>query len=241
MPYRKEKFNNGEIYHIILRAIDENVIFKNMDDYYRGVFSIYEFNDMKPAVIRDRRQARSRIKRILIKADKDPRFAADSRDKIIEILSFCFVPNHPHLLIRQLKGGGIIKFMRKFGAGYGGYFNKKYNSKGHVFQNNFKAVPLKNDKQLKIVWAYIHANAVSLIEPKWKERGIRNFKQVAKSLDNYKRSSYSDYIGKTNFPSVTERKFILDTMGGEGRCQEFLEDYIKYRGKIKEFPELTIE
>lgn len=241
MPYRKEKFNNGEIYHIILRAIDDNLIFNNIDDNYRGIFSIYEFNTTKPVVIRDRRQARSRIKRILRKANEDPRFAADSRDKIVEILAFCFMPNHLHLLVRQLGNGGIIKFMRKFGAGYGGYFNKKHNRKGHVFQNNFKAVSVKNDEQLKIVWAYIHANSISLIEPKWKERGIRDFKKTIKFLENYKWSSYPDYIGKTNFPSVTGRKFILETMGGQSKCKEFLEDYVKYRGKIKESPELALE
>ena len=44
MPYRKQKFANEEIYHIVIRAIDDNVIFKNIDDYYRGIFSIYKFN-----------------------------------------------------------------------------------------------------------------------------------------------------------------------------------------------------
>jgi len=241
MPYRKEKFNNGDVYHTVLRAIDENVIFKNIDDHYRGIFSIYEFNTTKPVVIRDRRQARSRIKKILKKTNKDSRFATDSRDEMVEVLAFCFMLNHLHLLVRQLKDGGVIKFMRKFGAGYGGYFNKKYNRKGHVFQNNFKAVHIKSDKQLKIVWVYIHANPTSLIEPKWKERGIRNFKKVIKFLENYKWSSYQDYIGKSNFPSVTEREFILETIGGPSKCKEFLEDYIKYTGRIKESPEFTLE
>ncbi len=241
MPYRKEKFNNGDIYHIVLRAIDENLIFKDLDDYYRGIFSIYEFNDAKPVVIRDRRQARSRIKRILRKADKDPRFATDFRDKMVEILAFCLMPNHLHLLVRQLKDNGITKFMRKFGAGYGGYFNKKYNRKGHVFQNNFKTVPIKNDEQLKIVWVYIHANPLSLIEPKWKERGIRNLVRAVKFLESYKWSSCLDYLGAVNFPSVTKREFITELMGSQNNCKEFLNDYIKYRGRVKESPELVLE
>lgn len=241
MPYRKEKFNNEEIYHIVLRAIDDSLIFKDINDRYRGIFSIYEFNTTKPVVIRDRRQARSRIKRILRKVNKDARFATDSRDKMVGILAFCLMPNHLHLLVKQLKDDGITKFMRKFGAGYGGYFNKKHNRKGHVFQNNFKAVPIKNDEQLKIVWSYIHANPTSLIEPKWKERGVRNFKKVIKFLENYKWSSYSDYLKGANFPSVTEREFILEAMGGRSKCQEFLGYYIKYKGKVDESPELTLK
>jgi len=241
MPVRKEKFINGGIYHLVLRAIDDNLIFKNVDDYFRGVFSVYEFNTTKAVVIRDRRKARSRIKKILKKANKDPRFATDSRDKIVEILAFCLMPNHLHLLARQLNDGGITKFMSKFGAGYGGYFNKKYGRKGHVFQNNFKSVFIKNDEQLKIVWAYIHVNPISLIEPKWKEREIHNFKKVIKFLENYKWSSYLDYLEMGNFPSVTEREFILEIMGGPNKCKGFLEDYIKYKGRFKEFSNLLLE
>jgi len=39
MPYRKEQFANNDIGHIILRAIDNNLLFKNIDDYYRGILN----------------------------------------------------------------------------------------------------------------------------------------------------------------------------------------------------------
>ena len=51
MPYRHQLLINGEIYHIVSRGIDDNLIFKNADDYYRGIFSIYEFNNAKPVEI----------------------------------------------------------------------------------------------------------------------------------------------------------------------------------------------
>lgn len=55
MPYRYQPFANSEIYHIVTRGIDENLIFKDINDYYRGIFSIYEFNTIKPITIRERR------------------------------------------------------------------------------------------------------------------------------------------------------------------------------------------
>lgn len=240
MGLRKEKFSNGEIYHIVIRALDDNVIFKDIDDYYRGIFSVYEFNNAKAVVIRDRRQARSRIKKILRK-DHDPGIILDSRDRLVEILNFNFMPNHPHLLVKQIKDGGITKFMRKFGTGYSSYFNRKYNRKGHVFQNKFKAILIKNEEQLKVVWAYISANPISLIEPKWKEKGIKKFGKIKKFLKDYKWSGYPDYIGKNNFPSVTNRKLISDIFGGNENCEEFLTDYIKYRGKVGQTPDLLLE
>ena len=171
MPYRATQFVDNEIYHVILRGVDDNLIFKNQDDYYRGVFSIYEFNSVKSITIREQRRSRQRIKNLLItNTNKDPIFVVDGRNKLVEIFSFVFMPNHLHLLLRQIKNRGITKFMSKVGTGYGGYFNRKYSRKGYVFQNRFLSVHIENEEQLKNVFVYIHTNPVSLVESNWKEK-----------------------------------------------------------------------
>ena len=134
MPYRKEEFANGEIYHVVLRAIDNNLIFKDIDDYYRGIFSIYEFNNANPVDIWLRRQQRKKEK--LLEVLEGPSFQTPERDLLVDVLAFCFMPNHIHLLLRQIRDGGITKFMSKVGTGYAVYFNKKYQRKGYVFQDN---------------------------------------------------------------------------------------------------------
>ena len=241
MPYRKEQFVNGEIYHLVLRGIDDNLIFKDINDYYRGIFSIYEFNTTKPITIQKRRKIRARIKKTIRDSGRDPVSTSDERDKLVDILAFCFMPNHIHLLVKQLKDEGIVKFMNKLGAGYGGYYNRKYKRKGYVFQNRFSAVHIKDNNQLKIVFVYIHTNPTAFIESKWKEKGIKESQKVIKFLEDYKWSSYQDYIGKKNFPSVTERDFILEVMQKEQGCKEFVDYWIKYKGKIREFAELVLE
>lgn len=243
MPYRKEQFANREIYHIVLRGIDDNLIFKDINDYYRGIFSIYELNNTKSITIKDRRKIRAIIKKKLSRGPSSGQSPSerDERDKLVEVFSFTFMPNHLHLLLRQIKDDGITKFMSKVGTGYGGYFNRKYGRKGYVFQNRFSAVHMETEEQLKNVFVYIHTNSISLIEPNWKEKGIKNPEEVIKFLENYKWSSYQDYIGKKNFPSVTDRDFILKIMGGEKGCKEFVEYWIRYKGKIKEFAEIALE
>jgi len=241
VPYRKEQFVNGEIYHLVLRGIDDNLIFKDINDYYRGIFSIYEFNTTKPITIQKRRKIRARIKKTIRDSGRDPVSTSDERDKLVDILAFCFMPNHIHLLVKQLKDEGIVKFMNKLGAGYGGYYNRKYKRKGYVFQNRFSAVHIKDNNQLKIVFVYIHTNPTAFIESKWKEKGIKESQKVIKFLEDYKWSSYQDYIGKKNFPSVTERNFILEVMQKEQGCKEFVDYWIKYKGKIREFAELVLE
>lgn len=244
MPYRKEQFINGEIYHVVLRALDDNLIFKDVNDYYRGIFSIYEFNNLKPTTIQNRRKERARFKK-LSSPDRDRVSIVadfvDKRDKLVDILAFCFMPNHIHLLLRQLKENGITQFMRKVGIGYAGYFNRRHSRKGYVFQNRFKDVHIENDDQLKTVFTYIHTNPISLIEPGWKKVGIKDPEKIEKFLNNYKWFSYSDYIGNNNFPSVTERNFILEIMGGKQGCKDFVDNWIRYKKMIGEFPEILLE
>ena len=241
MPYRSEQFVRGEIYHIVLRGIDDNLIFKDIDDYYRGIFSVYEFNNSQSTEIRERRRARALFKKAHKKVSGDPISANDKRERLVDVLSFCFMPNHIHLLLKQLKGDGITKFMQKVGVGYGGYFNRKYNRKGYVFQNRFLAVHIKDDNQLKTVFVYIHTNPTAIVEPGWKEKGIKNPKKTIKFLEDYKWSSYQDYIGKNNFPSVTERGFLLEIMGGSNGCQNAVIDWIKYKKGIKGFNKSVLE
>jgi len=249
MPYRKQQFVNDEIYHIVLRGIDDNLLFKDIDDYYRGIFSIYEFNTITPIQIRERRRERIKIKEISKGARGGPSSATasvtasvtDKRDKLVEILAFCFMPNHIHLLLRQLKKDGITKFMSKLGTGYAGYFNRKYERKGHVFQNRFGTVHVKGNEQFKTIFVYIHANPLSLIEPGWKEKGIKDTEKSIEFLETYKWSSYPDYIEKKNFPSVTDREFVSRVFGGNDICKDFVYQWIRYKGKAIEFPELALE
>ncbi len=65
MPYRHQQFVNREIYHIIIRGIDDNLIFRNADDYYRAIFSIYEFNNANAVEIYKRRREIQTIKKHL--------------------------------------------------------------------------------------------------------------------------------------------------------------------------------
>ncbi|MFH1129245.1 MAG: transposase [Patescibacteria group bacterium] len=222
MSIERPQLVNDEIYHITIRGTADMAIFKNQSDYYRMVFSIYEFNNAKPVSIRDKRGLQSRDTRGLTSGVS----AFGERDLLVEILAFCFMPNHIHLLLRQIKDNGITKFMRKLGTGYAGYFNRKYKKRGHLFQGKFWATRVKTDEQLQTAFVYIHSNPISLVEPKWKERGIKDTVKTIEFLENYRWSSYLDYIDNKNFPSVINKDFLLDVMGGKGNCLKSVKGWI---------------
>lgn len=244
MPYRKEKFENGDIVHITLRGIDGKLIFRDISDYFRGIFSIYEFNNSKQVSIKERRKIINRFKRIArdpVSGKIEGLVLEDSRDRLVDILCFSFMPNHIHLLVRQIKDDGITKFMQKIGVGYAGYFNRKYKRKGHLFQDTFNAVHIKTEEQLRIVVVYIHTNSLSLIYPEWKKIRIKDQEKTLNNLREYKWSSHLDYIGIKNFPSVTQRDFILDLFGGVTNYQEFIKDYVSWKGDPEEYFKLFLE
>jgi hypothetical protein len=79
------------------------------------------------------------------------------------------------------------------------------------------------------------------MEPGWKENGIKNAEEIFKFLKDYKWSSYKDYIGKSNFPSITDREFVCSVMGGENGCKVALGDWIKYKAKVNDFEGVFLE
>lgn len=228
MPRKQIQLANNEIYHVITRGVGDTKIFKDRNDNFRAIFSLYEFNTIDSIEIRKQRDKRRPQKG----GGQTP---ADQRTPLVEILCFCLMPNHVHLLLRQVQENGISQFMKKVNGGFAGYFNRKYQRKGHLFQGRFKSVHIKDDKQLRVVFVYVHTNPVALIEGKFREKGIRNEKKVIQFLENYKWSSYKDYLGGQNFPSVTERNFLLDVFGGPKKCKNFVDDWIRYKKEVGDF------
>ena len=71
---------------------------------------------------------------------------------------------------------------------------------------------------------------------------IKDYKEAMKFLENYRWSSFLDYIGKKNFPSLTSRKFLLKFWGGEKEYQKETKKWLRERDQcIKKIKELTLE
>ncbi len=242
MPSKRPQLVNNEIYHLVLRSVGDTRIFNNENDYYRGIFSIYEFNNSNLVDIWRRRQLRKQEK----VREKQSSFEGQTlktsgeRDVLVDILAFSFMPNHIHLLVRQLKNNGVSQFMQKLGTGYAVYFNKKYNRKGHLF-NRFRAVHIKSEEQFKNVFVYIHTNRISIIEPSWKEKGIRNHKKITEFLENDKWHSYPDYLGKNNFNSVTNREFLSKILGGVDGCRQAVDNWVAYKKGCADLDLIALE
>ncbi len=144
------------------------------------------------------------------------------------------MPNHFHLLVKEKEDGNISSFMEKLGTSYAMYFNRKYKRSGVLFQNTFKAEHVSRDEYLKYLYAYIHLNPVKLIEPLWKEEGIRNLPAAQKYLEAYRYSSYADYVtGKREESAILTPSEFPDYFEQEGDFDHFVKDWLDYKDEAE--------
>lgn len=212
MPVRKEPLEIGEYYHVFGRGVEGRRIFLDKKDHMRFIHDLFEFND-EGAIFNLFRRFR---------AAPAAGIERKPRKLLVEILAFCLMPNHYHLLVRQLLDKGISRFMQKLCMGYAKYFNERYERSGVLFQGPFRAKHVGKENYLTGVSRYIHLNALELFSPDWKEEGIKDIKKAAAFLRNYRWSSYPDYVGERNFPSVSSREFLLEYFGGPKAYEKFV-------------------
>ncbi len=214
---RKVQFANGYYYHVYNRGVDKRKIFLGRQHYYRFLHGLYEFNNQKATINFNWR----------FNYQSPASIVEKGRELLVDIICFSLMSNHFHLILRQVTEGGISKFMQKLGTGYAKYFNQTYQRTGALFEGRFKAILIEKEEYLVHLSRYIHLNCVELIEPTWKEKGIKNWKSAKKFLDQYKWSSYLDYVGRHNFPSVINKEFLLSYFGSEENYRKFTNSWLR--------------
>jgi len=154
----------GVYYHIYNRGTDKRAIFNNDRDYLRFI-------------------------------DGLERFRIDRRgEKLVDVISYCLMSNHYHLLVRSMASDGVAKFMGRFATGYTMYFNKKYDRKGVLFESGYKYRRIESAAYLLQTSRYIHLNPLSLTEPGWKTEGVRDAALAFDSLRRYPWTSLDVYL-----------------------------------------------
>lgn len=182
MAQRKVGFASGEFYHIYNRGNSKQTIFKDAGDYRRFQQMLFAMNAEERVIFRH--------------IEKDNMYSYDRGPLLVAIGAYCLMPNHFHILLTPLQENGVQDFMQKLSTGYSMYFNKKYERTGVLFEGRFKSEHVDLDEYLKYLFSYIHLNPLKLIDPKWKEMGIRDIPGANKHLNEYTYSSYLDYLEK---------------------------------------------
>jgi putative transposase len=103
----------------------------------------------------------------------------------MKVYAWCLMSNHVHLLLRE-GNEDISVTMKRIGVSFVFYYNWKYKTTGHLFQDRFKSENVGTEKYLLTVIRYIHQNPV--------KAGIAN------QADEWRWSSCPGYYGKNIYP-----------------------------------------
>lgn len=188
--YHLRSYTEGGFYHIFNRGVNKDVIFRDYEDY--DVFTFFLSNALQ-------QNANS----------------FEMRKNFFGLVSLhchCLMPNHFHLLLRELHKGAITSLMRSVTISYALYFNKKYDHTGTIYETKYKAKMVNDDEYLLHVSRYIHLNAQDMgVDPlTYPYSSIRNYINPNQQLPWISTEFVSKLLNEGN-PHEAYHRFMLDT------------------------------
>lgn len=175
-------YRENSIYHIYNRGVEKRKIFLDEQDYKVFLTCLKQYLS----------NPETEPKRQILQGQTLQYHASKNYYGEIELLSFCLMPNHLHLLIKQKDKNSIKKFTQSLFTRYSIYFNRKYRRNGSLFQGRYKATNVVNVDYLLDLSRYIHKNPL---------------KYTKNLVDGF--SSYATYLGLNNTTWI-HKNIVLD-------------------------------
>ena len=206
---RKVSLTTGEIYHICNRSTEGKHIFESSHDAERFLKTLYDYNTTHEGLRGARRHPN--------------KSASVKGSPLVEVYATTIMPNHFHILVRQLVDGGITKWMQRSCNSFSHAYNLVHDRKGTLFMGRFQAVPVLDDHQLFHLLVYIHSNPLDLCVPHWRSGGVENWAKAKSFLANYRWSSLGVY----------EKGFTADNLFTHLVTTDSLHGFIFDRGGLE--------
>jgi len=205
---RKIPIAQGEYYHLLNRGNNKQNIFKDDRDRARLLFLLLFLQGTVPLFNASQYVSYFTRHRVFNISEKMLQRITGSRQ--VELASFVLMPNHFHLLAFEKEDGGISQYMQRVLNAYTKYFNTRYERSGHLFQGPYKAIRMKDNRQLLYLSAYIHRNPKGL--GAWK-----------KNEHTYPWSSFQDYTQKNRWRELLENKIIIEQFESGKEYRKFVD------------------
>ncbi len=220
---RRVYLETGMSYHIFSKSIAGYEIFRHEADFKRMIETLCYYQVNNP-LMKFSEFCRSEKKKNIDTVNQNQ----TKKDKIVEIVAFCIMTTHIHLILKQKADRGISTFMANVLNSFSRYYNTRYKRKGPLWEDRFKSVLISSDEQLLHLTRYIHLNPVS--------SGL-----VEKPQD-WNASSYLEYLlvdqvqGSNkicNFDSVLQIK--------PTEYKRFVDSRISYQKQLEKIKNLVFE
>ena len=201
-----------ELYHLLNRGVEKREIVLDDSDRLRFIHDLFILNDSENV------DPNHRL--------RDFYKPASERKCLVNIHAFCLMPNHYHLLVSEVEEGGISLFMRKLNMGYAKYFNEKYERSGVLWQGTFRKILIRRDAHFLYIPFYIHLNPLDFSAREWRMGRVKNVGRALEYLEEYRWSSFRDYMNIRSFPSLLNTSLLKDALGSPQRQTKIIKEII---------------
>lgn len=149
--------------------------------------------------------------------------------KRVDILAYCLMPTHMHLILKQIANDGISKFTKAILKSHSQYINGKYKRRGPLWEGRFKNVLVETDEYLLHLTRYIHLNPTS--------------DDLVDKPENWNYSSYKAYL------KIPDNITVQDNLCAHEKYieirpsayKQFVEDRVSYQKMLSQIKHLTLE
>lgn len=194
-----KQFSDESYYHVFSRGVFHQDIFTTERDYatFLGLFKKHLSNEQVYDI------TRRPVPHLINK---------------VELLAYCLMPNHFHLLVYNKTSDGLTLLMRSVLTAYSMYFNKIHKRRGTLFESSYKASQILDDAYLWHISRYIHLNPQDL----------------GKDYSNYPYSSCGYYIGKKKAEWIRPERILGMYADENSSYIQFVNDYKSMRAELQQ-------
>ena len=218
MSIKVEPFVVGDFVHVYNRGNKKAPIFFSKTDYWRFLRALRFFNDERGItefadclgdLIASKKENLKGLDPFSGRNTFEWQEEWGQQKPLVEIVSYCLMPNHYHLLLREIVPGGISKFMKKVGGGYTVYRNTKSGESGRVFQGQYKGKTVNGEKYLQYLDTYIQVlNPFELFDGGI-TTALEKFEEAFQFALDYPFCSLGESFGLRNL-SIIKRDYSKD-------------------------------
>lgn len=166
------------------------------------------------------------------------------REPLTRILAWTLVPNHFHLLLEEIREGGISKLMQRVCGSMSAHSNAKYHEHGSIFQGAYRSRTISEDTHLRYLAFYIQVKNVFEMYPGGLKRAFDQFDDAWEWAIRYKFSSLPTFLSQTDSP-ITESEFLRslypDMESFKKEARELLVGHIEHHSDDELLTMLALE
>ena len=144
-------------------------------------------------------------------------------------MDFCIHNDHYHLIVIQVREGGISEFMKRFPNSISRRLNEKYGGVGSVFQGPYQIRRVDEETDLRNLGLYVRVkNPFERYSYGGLEGAKKNFENAWKDMINDPFSSLPDYADVRNSPIIDKGmmgNLFSDSQKFKKEANEYLKNY----------------